>query len=482
MPADSKAIGLDPSTLIAGCLTFALVLFLPPILNDSDTLWQIKTGAWILDHRAIPATDPFSYTAGDSPWFAHEWLAETLMALAYRSDGMQGVMVLAAAATGLTAAVLLHHLRRFLPGIYAVTFLVVALSNAAPSMLARPHLIAWPCLALWCGGLVTARANRTVPSFALLPVMVLWVNLHGSFMLGLLLAGAFMIEALFDPGAHRRRVFTSWAGFLLAAWSVALINPDFVAGVLFPIHLIGMTSLAWIGEWKPTDFSRFQPLEIIILGGLALGFAGKVALPPIRLLMLLGLIHAALSQSRNEPLLGIVGALILAEPLGASLARSRAEAVGAPRRWLLVGAALIAVAALVVRVSLPVIPDRTGDTFAAMLDRVPPSLRAQPVLNEYGLGGQLIFNGVRPFIDGRADLYGDKFLTRYHRMVSPDLNELGRTLSAYRIAWTIFPSGHPIIPVMDEMPGWLRLVDADGIIIHAREDAGANRPHSQTHP
>ena len=165
------------------------------------------------------------------------------MALAFRTGGMAGVMILAAGATGLTAAVLLHHLRRFLPGIYALTALIVALGNAAPSMLARPHLLAWPCLAIWCGGLVTARANRTTPSLALLPVMVIWVNLHGSFMLGLLLPGAFMVEALFDRDADHPRVLTSWTLFILAAWSTALLNPDFFAGVLFPIHLLGMKSL-----------------------------------------------------------------------------------------------------------------------------------------------------------------------------------------------------------------------------------------------
>ncbi len=271
----------DPVVVLAGCLVFALVLFLPPILNDGDTLWQIRTGAWILDHRAIPAIDPFSFTAGNRPWFAHEWLAETLLALAFRAAGMQGVMVLAAGAAGLTAAVLLHHLRRFLPGAYAAAALIVALCNAAPSLLARPHLLAWPCLALWCGGLVNARARRVAPSFALLPVMVLWVNLHGSFMLGLMLPGVFMVEALFDPGADHRRVIMSWAGFILLAWMVALFNPDFLAGVLFPIHLVGMKSLAWIGEWEPTDFGRIQPLEILILGGLALGFSGKWVSPSL---------------------------------------------------------------------------------------------------------------------------------------------------------------------------------------------------------
>ena len=155
--APGVATRIDPAPVVAGCVMFALVLFLPQVLNDGDTLWQIRTGEWILDHRAIPSADPFSFTAGNTPWFAHEWLAEVLMALAHRMGGMRGIMVLTAAASGLTAAVLLHHLRRFLPGIYAVLGLVLALSNAAPSLLARPHVLAWPCLALWCGGLVAAR-------------------------------------------------------------------------------------------------------------------------------------------------------------------------------------------------------------------------------------------------------------------------------------------------------------------------------------
>lgn len=482
VPVRARQARADPVVVLAGCLVFALVLFLPPILNDGDTLWQIRTGIWILTHHAIPAIDPFSFTAGIRPWFAHEWLAETLLGLAFLAGGMQGVMVLAAAAAGLTAAILLHHLRRFLPGIYAATALIFALSAAAPSMLARPHLLAWPCLALWCGGLVTARANRVAPSFALLPVMLLWVNLHGTFMVGLLLPGALMVEALFDPGANRRRVFIAWAGFIAAAWAVALLNPDFLGGVLFPFHMLGMRSLARIGEWMPTDFGRTQPLEIIILGGLALGFSGKVRLPPVRLLLLLGLVHAALAHGRNQQLLGLVGALILAEPLGRCLAlgdvttrdtATPAEATGARPRILVASAAAIALVALGVRMVLPLSPDRTGAAFAAALDRLPPLLRTQPVLNDYIYGGELIFAGVRPFVDSRADLYGDAFLERYRKIVSPNRAELDRTLSQYGIAWTMFPADAPIVEILDQEPGWRRLEDAGGIVIQARDDQSA---------
>jgi hypothetical protein len=472
---------IDPVVVATGCLVAVLLMFLPPILNDSDTLWQITTGGWILDHRAIPATDPFSFTAGDRRWFAHEWLAETIMAVAYRGAGLRGVMVLAAGATGLTAAILLHHLRRFLSGIYALTAVIVALSNAAPSILARPHLLAWPCLAVWCGGLVAARANRTAPSWALLPVMLLWVNLHGSFIVGLLLPGALMIEAVFDPGADRRVALIAWGRFIVAAWLVALVNPDFLAGVVFPIHLVGMKSLAWIGEWQPADFSKFRPLELIILGGLALGLSGRLKLPPIRLLLFLGLVHAALSHGRNGQLLGIVGVLILAEPMGISLGRGAASPFGPSWRGLSVGAGVFALAALALRFTLPLSAERSGAAFATVLDAVPSSVGVEPVLNEYGLGGQLIFAGVRPFIDSRADLYGDAFLTRYHRIATGDRGELDRTLSEYHIAWTIFPAGNPVVAMMDERPGWRRLVEADGIVVHVRADLQPSE-HDEVRP
>ncbi len=120
------------------------------------------------------------------------------------------------------------------------------------------------------------------------------------------------------------------------------------------------------------------------------------------------------------------------------------------------------------RIALPLSPERSGAAFAATLNRVPQSLLSRPVLNEYGIGGQLIFNGVRPFIDGRADLYGDAFLTSYHRMIAPNRAELEHTLSQYGIAWTIFPSNHPIVQVLDQERGWRRLVEGNGIVIHER--------------
>lgn len=450
----------------AGCLVFAIAVAVPAILNDSDTLWQIRTGDWILAHHAIPWTDPFSFTAGDRRWFPHEWLAEVLLSLAHQAGGLEGVMVLAAAAAGLAAGLLFMSLSRVLPPFRAFEGLVLAASAAAPSLLARPHLLAWPCLVLWCDGLIRARAVRSAPSLWLLPVMVIWVNLHGSFMAGLLLPFAFAAEAMLDPDADRYRAARDWGVFILAAWAAALINPAFADGLLFPFHMLGMQSLGLIGEWAPPDFSKFQPVEVVILAGLALGFTTNIRLPPIRLLLLLGLVHAALTHSRNQQLLGIVGALILAEPVAAMLPGVQPSA---PKRWIMPGAAFLALAALCLRLTIPLGLQRSEASFAAAIATVPADIRARPVLNAYAYGGDLIFAGVRPFIDSRADLYGDGFIHRYLAAVGDD-RALRQVLEADHIVWTIFPAADPMISRLDALPGWRRLSDTNGVMIHIRSE------------
>ena len=70
---------------------FVAILLIPAVLgsstmifNDGDVSWHIATGLWILDHRAIPNVDPFSFTWGGKPWVPIEWGSEVLYALTYR--------------------------------------------------------------------------------------------------------------------------------------------------------------------------------------------------------------------------------------------------------------------------------------------------------------------------------------------------------------------------------------------------------------
>jgi hypothetical protein len=93
------------------------------------------------------------------------------------------------------------------------------------------------------------------------------------------------------------------------------------------------------------------------------------------------------------------------------------------------------------------------------------------VLNDYGFGGYLIFSHVRPFIDGRAELYGDAMLSLYARLQAGDREAIEATLERYGIAWTIFPPDARIAAILDREPGWRRLYADTTAVVHARDDA-----------
>src|SRR5437764_11582814 len=124
--------------LVAVLLIPAVLGSSQTIFNDGDVSWHIATGEWILDHRAIPHTDPFSYTWLGRPWVPIEWLAEVFYASAYRLAGYAGVAALVTAALmALHAVVYLNASRvvrtALLPSVATDCVLI-------PMLLAQPHV------------------------------------------------------------------------------------------------------------------------------------------------------------------------------------------------------------------------------------------------------------------------------------------------------------------------------------------------------
>src|SRR5271167_4840441 len=82
----------------AAITLLAVASFSQRVFIDGDTNWHVAAGRWILLHRTVPLTDPFSFTFAGKPWIAHEWLSEVLMALAFLAGGWSGVVLLIGAA------------------------------------------------------------------------------------------------------------------------------------------------------------------------------------------------------------------------------------------------------------------------------------------------------------------------------------------------------------------------------------------------
>jgi hypothetical protein len=450
--------------LFAGLAGFALAGFSAGLLNDGDTYWHIRAGEWMLAHGQVLGRDVFSYTVAGNAWHTQEWLAEVVMALAWQALGWAGIHLLFAVCMGVTAGAVGYFVRCRVAFVPALLTVVLGLSCITGSLLARPHMLALPLLAIWTCGLAAARDKEGAPSWWLLPLMPLWANLHGSFAFGLALAGALGLEAVIEA-PDRKRALSRWGLFLLAAGCAAMITPFGVQTLIFPFQLSGMQGLAHIGEWRASDFSHVSPFALALLAVLFVLGSGKVKVPLFRLLLLIGLVWLALSHARHQMLLGVTAPILLASALQKTWpAEERASS-----QLFAALAGVLLLALLAVRLAVPVARADGPVTPASALAHVPRFVREMPVLNDYGFGGYLIWNGVKPFIDSRADLYGDIFLQNYATMISPDKDALAATLAFHHVRWTIFPAGAPVVKILDDTPGWRRFYTDKVAVVHVHD-------------
>ncbi len=463
-----------PLWVVAALASYSIFLFAPQVLNDGDTYLHIAAGEWILEHRLVPGTDPFSYTFQGAPWVAHEWLSEVVMALAYRLGGWSGLLVLFGGAAALAFGLFARQLSRWLPPLPAAVVFIVGSGCVAGSLLARPHILVLPILVAWTAGLLVARERGVVP-WAMLPLMILWANMHGSFAFGLALICPFALEAVTASGNAWKKPLLEWGAFTALAVLAALLTPHGWQGLLFPFQLLAMQSLDNIDEWRSPSFQTLSPLETALMASLYISFSRGVRVPLWRVLILLGLLHLALHHARHAMLFGIVGSLVFAEPLARALGASSQVSQTVPKApaWgpVRFGAVVACIAITLLRFADPATRPDTPTSPGAALANVPVEFTTLPVLNDYAFGPFLIFKGVRPFVDSRADMYGDKFLAEYADMMGPNPVLLEKTIEKFDIKWAMLSTKSPATKVFESLSGWHRRFEDRFAVVFFRSEA-----------
>ena len=453
------------------------------LLNDGDTLSHIVIGRWIVVHRALPFHDPFSYTFRGGIWVPHEWLAEVAFAAVYRGLSWGGVIVLTALAIAAAFALLTDALQSALGPRRALIGAALAFLLTEPHLLARPHVLALPLLVIWMAAVIRAGDADRAPSLALLPVMTLWCNLHGGFVVGLLFAGLLAGEAVLRaPAAGRRKAASGWGIFLLLSGAAALLSPNGIELFLLPLRMLRMSfATSALSEWGAANFQGFQPLEVWIMLAILGGFSLGLRLPWTRTVMVLLLLHLALNHVRNAELLGIVGPLLIAAPLAAQLGSPdwvphSTEATVVPHRFAAAPfAAGMAIVIALGGLSTALVLDRRG---LRPREKVAPVTAVNAareagldgdVFNSLRFGGYLMFVGIPTFIDGRADLFGDEFLARNAAASAGIGDALPGLLDQYAVAWTILEPSSPAAGLLDHLPGWERVYTDAAAVVHRRK-------------
>ncbi len=124
-------------------------------------------------------------------------------------------------------------------------------------------------------------------------------------------------------------------------------------------------------------------------------------------------------------------------PQGFASGRDAKAEIEGTVRWAAAGGALLLVIA---RAILPLEPPDNQSNPWKLIAAVPPELRSQPVLNGYSMGGPLILSGIRPYVDGRGDMYGDELVLGYSRILHGDAAAFGAAVQRWNIRWAIVPN------------------------------------------
>lgn len=411
-------------------------------------------------------------------WIVDEWLSELTTAGSFDHFGWSGLVVLTAGCYALSITLLA---RWPINRGEATSSLVLTVASAIlllPDLLPAPYILALPVMVAWSGALVAARDAKRAPPFIILPLMTLWVNLHGTFMVGLGLALFLSMEAVVEGGPNRRLELRRWGAFTCLATLAAMLDPNGVANFVLPFRIMGMTVLKnHFIEWMSLNFHIFQPLEIWLLGLIFVGYSFRLKLPPLRLLFILVLVHFSLVARRHTELLAVLGPIVAWGSLGpqiealmmgggcTQLSRifsTLAARTGWPARMM---AALVIGAIGISRLFCPIeLPNSYVRPASALAAAARMGLSGH-VFNSEVFGGYLIFKGIPTFIDARAAFFGSSFLARYLKASRGDGPVLRNILKRYHVTWTLLAPQSGAALVLKRLPGWEQVYNGPYAVI-----------------
>jgi len=373
-------------------------------------------------------------------------------------------------------ALLARFLSRSLGAVPVTLILCASLCVAWPHLYARPHALAMPVMVAWTGALLSAAERQAAPPLVTVALMALWVNLHGSFVLGLLLIVPISLDAVLTaPLSDRKALAMRWIVFGAVALIASFITPygwNALAATRAVLNL--GEALTLINEWKPANFGAPGALEIVALGSLALVLLAGVRLPAMRAVLFVGLMYMALVHVRHGDVFALLAPMVVAAPLAAQF-ESLAAGVAAPARGRILAIAaglMIAITAGAIESARYLPSTHNAPEAAVAILKQNGSMR---VFNDYDFGGYLIAQGVPTFIDGRTELYGEKFFMQFSR--ARDLKttaDLLDVLERYKIDATLLRRSAPAVQYLDQAEGWRKVfVDGD-VVVHLRDGPAQN--------
>lgn len=437
--------------------------------TDPDYWWHVRTGQYIAETGTVPRVDIFSYTAAGRPWVTHEWGSELLFYAVSHLIGYAGLVALFGTIEALTAlAVYLMCRRHGLGEPAAAILMLLGFSMSLTNATVRPQVLTAFLLAVCALLLTRFRQGATRALWPLPFIFVIWVNLHGGYVIGLALLGLTIVGELIAIVLSRPAApITPLVAITATSALATLINPHGFQAWIYPLTFLGSANPAMglITEWQSPNFHDplFLPFATSLLLTICLGLSSRT-LEPMEIIWAIGFSFLGLEGVRNIPLYAVVVVPILGARLYAALPILR-YSLAAWRRPLLLVAASIAITFVAIspllspvrraRLQLGAEPNTLGFPVGAVEYLRTHDLPGN-LFNEYDWGG-FIVNRLYPkrpvFIDSRPGMYGVA-ITREYLTVAKAAPGWRDVLDRNHVMLALVRRGSPIALALTNEPGW----------------------------
>lgn len=429
-----RGLSLNAVYVLAALVIVALRPLLVPI-PPFDFWWHLAMGRQIATTGHIPAVDTSSFTQAGRPYFDQSWGAQLLLYALHRLGGVPLIVavqaLVLAGAYGLLLWVTIRRCGRLRLAVVLLVFAVEPISFS--NWLVRPQSYALPLFAAFLAILTGYRMRWWRALWPLPLLMALWVNLHGSFPLGLALIALVLLgerirRAQGDAGALSPAEWRRLALWGAGAGLAVLLNPRGPGLLLYVRNLAASPSVARVAsEWAPPnphdgDGAFFILFVCALLALLAYARrdpqAHRQTRPdPTDLCLLFPLLWLSFTAGRSIVWLGMAAFPPLADAVASFLPKEESRSRGIP----LVNGALVALLALPVILALPWVKQAAGleprlgpllsrDTPVAAVERLrslPAGRRPRRLFCALGFGSYLTWAAPEQpvFIDSRMELY-----------------------------------------------------------------------------
>jgi hypothetical protein len=243
-------------------LTWAAGLASAP-LNDNSFFTHLATGRLILDEGQVPSSDPYTYTAAGEPWTVQSWLASVAYAGAERLAGPLGLRLLILLVLGLAAWLIWRLTEPAASLLVRFALVSLALLVATGLWSERPYMVGVVGIAL-----VWLALEGRLRWWTMLPLMWIWGNAHGSFVLAPVLVAVILLGDALDRRsrrwvhvpAHERRVALA----VLAGTVLVAVGPLGLRALTFPLVAAQRSDVfRQVTEWQAPQFR--SPSELAYL-------------------------------------------------------------------------------------------------------------------------------------------------------------------------------------------------------------------------